>query len=165
MGKTEKIIINTLRPKKGFKCLTLVYTKTNVMIELSKAVEVSGEVWGLYDAALKPHKGARDKKIQKYENVQIYAASPLDIPSESEYFDCVIGVEVLNRYSNRNQLFKEIFRVLKPLGRLILVERSNYLKSLDLKTELLVTNYQDILLSDFKKWLIFKKTLLEATKA
>ena len=164
MGKIEKVIINTLHPKKGFKCLILTYTKRNLMDELSKAVELSGEVWGLYDAALKPIKSPQDKKIQKYVNVRIYEASPLDIPSESEYFDCVIGIEILNLFSNRDRLFQEIFRVLKSLGRFLLVEPSNYLKSLDLKTDLLVMNFQDILMFDFKKWLIFKKTLIEATK-
>ncbi|MFX1514233.1 MAG: class I SAM-dependent methyltransferase [Promethearchaeota archaeon] len=163
MGKKEKKIFSILHPREDFKCLDLQCLKGKLLSYLAQNMSRTSELWGLY-LTQDSYEKDRRKLMQNYDNIQLYNASPLDIPASDNFFDCVIGLELFYNISNREKLFQEVFRVLKPLGRLVLVDHSGFLQKIDLKTELLTVDFQDILISEFRYRLLYKRTLVEAIK-
>ncbi|AYD48049.1 class I SAM-dependent methyltransferase [Arachidicoccus soli] len=53
------------------------------------------------------------------ENVDVFYNGKV-IPFENEYFDAVFSTEVFEHIFNLNEILKEIYRVLKPGGRLLI---------------------------------------------
>jgi SAM-dependent methyltransferase len=54
------------------------------------------------------------------ENVELRLGNALDLPAEDEEVDVVISNGVINLTPNKVKAFSEIYRVLKPTGRMLL---------------------------------------------
>ena len=61
-------------------------------------------------------------KANGFQNVYFYVASSDDLPLESSYFDRAICTNSFHHYSNPGRVAREIGRVLKPRGRVYILD-------------------------------------------
>lgn len=77
----------------------------------------SGKVTGLDITEPMIKKARENCEKLKYKNVEFVHGDIEEMPFESNKFDIVISNCVLNLVPDKQKAFKEIFRVLKPMGR------------------------------------------------
>ncbi|MBT3312114.1 MAG: methyltransferase domain-containing protein [Desulfobacterales bacterium] len=65
--------------------------------------------------------GAARQKCTDFPWVECRAADVLDLPYEDSAFDAIYGVQVLEFVANADDGLKELLRVLKPGGRLVIL--------------------------------------------
>ena len=65
-----------------------------------------------------------DQKILKknIKNIKTLLSNGIKIPVETASLDLLITVNTLHEFKNRNKVFKEIYRVLNPTGKLAVVD-------------------------------------------
>ncbi len=56
------------------------------------------------------------------ENIRFYRASSEELPLENDYFDAIICTNSFHHYLNPGKALAEVFRVLKPGGRIFILD-------------------------------------------
>jgi len=72
-----------------------------------------------------PSEGMLSKARQKNKFITYQVASGEQIPSEANFYDFVYMTDVIHHVSDIYKMFAEIFRVLKPGGKLCIVTQSH----------------------------------------
>lgn len=104
--------------KKNAKICDLCCGSGN-MIELLK--NKSKEIIGI-DASSEMIKICKEK-FHKNKKVKVFLSSAAKINQKNNYFDYVITRDGLHHLEDKKSVINETFRVLKPKGRLILIDR------------------------------------------
>jgi 2-polyprenyl-3-methyl-5-hydroxy-6-metoxy-1,4-benzoquinol methylase len=60
------------------------------------------------------------KNLKENVNISIYNLSFFNIPTNKNYYDIIISEDVFIHINNKNKLFEEMYRVLKPYGFIII---------------------------------------------
>jgi demethylmenaquinone methyltransferase/2-methoxy-6-polyprenyl-1,4-benzoquinol methylase len=118
---TNKKVISVLNPKTGSSFLD-VGCGTGILLEqlakLNKDLELSG-----LDLSEEMLSVAR-QKLEKYFNVNLRLGSVAKLPFKDNYFDYVTCVHSFHHHPDSLKSLKEMKRVLKPGGKLLLADVS-----------------------------------------
>ncbi len=88
------------------------------MIVASKKVGEKGRVCGIDLTEEMVQRARQNVEKMNINNIEIQQVSSEKIPYEDYSFDIVISNGVINLSPSKQELFKEIYRVLKPGGRI-----------------------------------------------
>ena len=111
--------------KKGMRALDVAGGTGDLSIEMSKQVGPTGEVVMSDINAAMLEQGRRrllDKGIAG--NVQFVEANAEDLPFEDNSFDCITIAFGLRNVTHQDRALSSMYRVLKPGGRLLVLEFS-----------------------------------------
>lgn len=86
----------------------------------SKRVGPKGKVIGLDMTAQMVKRAEQNAKKGNYNNVEFKLADAEDIPIEDGSIDLVMSNCVINLVPNKEKVYREIYRILKPGGRFII---------------------------------------------
>ena len=89
------------------------------------SIPLSKKVKKVYGIDIEPKMiQALDEKILKKNiiNIKTLLSNGTKIPLETASLDLLITVNTLHEFKNRNKVFKEIYRVLNPTGKLAVVD-------------------------------------------
>ncbi len=106
---------------------TLPYVKGNIVLELSfgtgyllTQLADKYDTYGL-DLNDKMLKIAQKNLDKKHLSVKLFKGNVEAMPFEDNFFDTIVNTMSFPAYPNADKAMKEIYRVLKPGGRLIMV--------------------------------------------
>ena len=80
----------------------------------------AGEVSGVDMTDEQLEKAEHLRKAHQFDNVMFYKSYVENLPFDAESFDAVISNGVINLASDKEKVFQEISRVLKPGGRMVI---------------------------------------------
>ncbi len=111
--------INYANPITGEICVDLGSGRGNDVVRLAEAVGENGYVYGIDISEGMIAKA--QSLIQKFEitNAQIIQSNLENIPLEENSVDVVISNCTINHAANKQAVWSEIFRILKPAGRFV----------------------------------------------
>jgi demethylmenaquinone methyltransferase/2-methoxy-6-polyprenyl-1,4-benzoquinol methylase len=121
----KKIALQHTGLKKGMRALDVAGGTGDLSIEMSKQVGPTGEVVMSDINAAMLEQGRRrllDKGIAG--NVQFVEANAEDLPFEDNSFDCITIAFGLRNVTHQDRALSSMYRVLKPGGRLLVLEFS-----------------------------------------
>ena len=121
----KKIALQHTGLKKGMRALDVAGGTGDLSIEMSKQVGPTGEVVMSDINAAMLEQGRRrllDKGIAG--NVQFIEANAEDLPFEDNSFDCITIAFGLRNVTHQDKALSSMYRVLKPGGRLLVLEFS-----------------------------------------
>ncbi len=121
----KKIALSHTGLKKGQRALDVAGGTGDLTIEMSKQVGPSGEVI-LSDINEAMLEQGRQRLIDKgiAGNVKFVVASAEDLPFEDNSFDCITIAFGLRNVTHQDKALSSMYRVLKPGGRLLILEFS-----------------------------------------
>lgn len=112
--------VNHLNPEKDEKVLDLGSGLGIDVFLASEKVGSKGLVVGLDAAEEMVRKATEIGERNGYENVEFREGEIEKIPFEDETFDAVISNCVINLSTDKAETYEEIYRVLKPGGRILI---------------------------------------------
>ena len=121
----KKIALQHTGLKKGMRALDVAGGTGDLSIEMSKQVGPTGEIVMSDINAAMLEQGRRrllDKGIAG--NVQFIEANAEDLPFEDNSFDCITIAFGLRNVTHQDKALSSMYRVLKPGGRLLVLEFS-----------------------------------------
>lgn len=83
------------------------------MVKMVYAIDVQKEMLGFLEDKIKK---------QKIENIKPLLTKPNAIPLESESIDLLLSVNTLHEFDNKDKMIKEMGRVVKRSGKLLIVD-------------------------------------------
>ncbi len=121
----KKIAMEHTGLKKGMHALDIAGGTGDLTIQMSKQVGATGEVI-MSDINPAMLEQGRRRLIDKgvAGNVKFVEANAEELPFEDNFFDCVTIAFGLRNVTNKDKALKEMHRVLKPGGRLLVLEFS-----------------------------------------
>ncbi len=121
----KRIAIEHTSVRAGHRVLDLAGGTGDLAIKLSRRVGATGEVV-LADINNAMLEQGRDRLINKgiTDNVTYAQVNAETLPFDDETFDCVTMAFGLRNVTNKDQALASIFRVLKPGGRVVILEFS-----------------------------------------
>ncbi|MCL5073651.1 MAG: methyltransferase domain-containing protein [Actinobacteria bacterium] len=81
-----------------------------------------GKVYGLDISSEMIEKAKHNMKSVKIDNVELVCGSSDNIPFKDDFFDVVASNGIYNLSPDKEKVFKEVYRVLKPGGRTVFCE-------------------------------------------
>jgi demethylmenaquinone methyltransferase/2-methoxy-6-polyprenyl-1,4-benzoquinol methylase len=121
----KKIALQHTGLKKGMRALDVAGGTGDLSIEMSKQVGPTGEIVMSDINAAMLEQGRRrllDKGVAG--NVQFVEANAEDLPFEDNSFDCITIAFGLRNVTHQDRALSSMYRVLKPGGRLLVLEFS-----------------------------------------
>jgi len=109
--------------RKGERVLDVAAGSGDLALDFSKSVGASGEVW-LTDINRAMLERGRDRLLDRGRAVPVVQCDAERLPFPSSYFDCVSVAFGLRNMTRKGSALAEMQRVLKPGGRLLVLEFS-----------------------------------------
>jgi demethylmenaquinone methyltransferase/2-methoxy-6-polyprenyl-1,4-benzoquinol methylase len=122
--------ISIVRPRPGERMLDVATGSGDLAISLCRRTEPGGEVW-ISDINRRMLDRGRDRLLDEGLAVPAVQCNAERLPFASGYFDCVTVGFGLRNMSNKDAALAEMTRVLKPGGRLVVLEFSKVWKPLE----------------------------------
>jgi len=121
----KKFTIDQAQVKPSQKILDVAGGTGDLTKEFSKKVGPEGEVI-LADINIKMLEEGRNKLTDSgiVNNVSFVQADAENLPFEDNYFDCITIAFGLRNVTNKLNALKSMYRILKPAGRLLVLEFS-----------------------------------------
>ncbi|MFX0116609.1 MAG: class I SAM-dependent methyltransferase [Candidatus Hodarchaeota archaeon] len=167
-------IIDLLKPERHHRVLEIGFGKGKLLKKLSPLVK---QVSGI---------DVDERKVNRaiwklgLKNLDLRNARAENLPFDDSSFDAVVMVSSYHEFSDGPKALSEIWRVLKPLGRLLVIDisRDNFLIRLlakldkdelvrtfeEMRKEMLMAGFSDIIGERIRVKLIFGGMWLEGTK-
>lgn len=112
------LLLDQIELKKNMKVLDVGSGTGFPLLAIAERLGNSSKVYGI-DPWINANKIAKQKiKSFGIKNVQIFEQSAESIPLESDYLDLITINIGINNFKDRDAIFKECYRVLKPGGKL-----------------------------------------------
>lgn len=125
----KKFTIGKARLREGMKVLDIASGTGDLAIAFAKRVGTSGEVWHT-DINSSMLAVGRDRLLDQGFLVPSVVCDAEHLPFEDNYFDLVTVAFGLRNMTHKDQALSEMYRVLKPGGRLLVLEFSKVYKPL-----------------------------------
>ena len=122
--------ISIVRPKPGERMLDVATGSGDLAVSLCRRTEPGGEVW-ISDINRRMLERGRDRLLDEGLAVPAVQCNAERLPFPGGYFDCVTVGFGLRNMSNKDVALAEMTRVLKPGGRLVVLEFSRVWKPLE----------------------------------
>ena len=122
--------ISIVRPKPGERMLDVATGSGDLAVSLCRRTEPGGEVW-ISDINRRMLERGRDRLLDEGLAVPAVQCNAERLPFPAGYFDCVTVGFGLRNMSNKDVALAEMTRVLKPGGRLVVLEFSKVWKPLE----------------------------------
>ncbi|MFX0113166.1 MAG: class I SAM-dependent methyltransferase [Candidatus Hodarchaeota archaeon] len=170
----ERRVLEVLKPQKSDKVLEVGFGKGKILKTLAPHI---GQLVGV---DIEEDLVLRGSQRLDFDNLELKRAPAENLPFEEASFDAVVCSFSYHEFSDGTQALAEIYRVLKPLGRLVIVDPSKdyrlvrLLSRLDkhaqmrafeeLKKEMLVAGFSNIIGEKYRTKWILGEMWLEGTK-
>lgn len=125
----KRFTIGKARLREGMKVLDIASGTGDLAIAFAKRVGTSGEVWHT-DINSSMLAVGRDRLLNQGFLVPSVVCDAEHLPFEDNYFDLVTVAFGLRNMTHKDQALAEMYRVLKPGGRLLVLEFSKVYKPL-----------------------------------
>jgi demethylmenaquinone methyltransferase/2-methoxy-6-polyprenyl-1,4-benzoquinol methylase len=119
----KMVTINRVAPRPGMKILDLASGTADLAIAFAKKVGDSGQVWAT-DINESMLRVGRDRLIDKGVLAPVALANAEHLPFPDNYFDVVTVAFGLRNMTHKDKALKEMLRVLRPGGRVFVLEFS-----------------------------------------
>ncbi|MFQ5977565.1 MAG: class I SAM-dependent methyltransferase [Candidatus Heimdallarchaeota archaeon] len=170
----ERRVLDALKPQKNQVVLEIGFGRGKLLGKLAPLVN---RVMGV---EINEELVTRASQRLQFENLELKKAPAEDLPFEDASFDAVICSFSYHEFSDGTKALKEIWRVLKPLGRVVIVDPSKdsfFVRKFskmakgqqmrtfaELRKELLLAGFSDIIGERYRMKLLLKGMWLEGTK-
>ncbi|MGL4768153.1 MAG: bifunctional demethylmenaquinone methyltransferase/2-methoxy-6-polyprenyl-1,4-benzoquinol methylase UbiE [Formosimonas sp.] len=115
--------INRIAPRPGMKMLDLASGTADLAIAYARKIGASGEVWAT-DINESMLRVGRDRLLDKGLITPVALANAEHLPFPDNYFDVVSVAFGLRNMTHKDAALQEMFRVLRPGGRVFVLEFS-----------------------------------------
>ena len=122
--------ISIVRPRPGERMLDVATGSGDLAVSLCRRTAPGGEVW-ISDINRRMLDRGRDRLLDEGLAVPAVQCNAERLPFTDGYFDCVTVGFGLRNMSNKDVALAEMTRVLKPGGRLVVLEFSKVWKPLE----------------------------------
>ena len=122
--------ISIVRPRPGERMLDVATGSGDLAVSLCRRTEPGGEVW-ISDINRRMLDRGRDRLLDEGLAVPAVQCNAERLPFTNGYFDCVTVGFGLRNMSSKDAALAEMTRVLKPGGRLVVLEFSKVWKPLE----------------------------------
>jgi demethylmenaquinone methyltransferase/2-methoxy-6-polyprenyl-1,4-benzoquinol methylase len=119
----KRFALAVARPRRGERVLDVATGSADLAVALARAVGPSGETWATDINRAMLERG-RDRLLDQGVVVPAVQCDAERLPFPSERFDCVTVAFGLRNMTHKDQALAEMARVLRPGGRLVVLEFS-----------------------------------------
>ena len=123
--KWRKDVMNRMNVLEGSKALDVCCGTGDWSFSLAEAVGVSGEVVGLDFSKNMLSIAKKRNEEASYKNLSFVDGNAMELPFEDNYFDYVTIGFGLRNVPDYMQVLQEMYRVVKPGGRVVCLETSH----------------------------------------
>ena len=126
----KAVAIAVARPRPGERVLDIATGSGDLALSLSRKVSPGGEVW-ISDINRRMLERGRDRLLDRGLGLRAVQCDAERLPFPAAHFDCVTVGFGLRNMTRKDVALAEMARVLKPGGRLVVLEFSKVWKPLE----------------------------------